>query len=53
MSLTPFSPICFEQIRSKLDPNNANYYSDVQLFIDDCRKLFENAFLFYEVSIII
>lgn len=45
------SPICFEHIRTKLDPNSASHYSDVQLFIDDCRKLFENAFLFYEVSI--
>jgi hypothetical protein len=37
-------------IRDKLDPQNINHYQNVQGFIDDCKLLFANAKLFYEVK---
>lgn len=37
-------------IRDKLDPQNINHYQNVQGFIDDCKLLFANAKLFYEVT---
>jgi hypothetical protein len=44
------SPISLCCIREKLDPNSPQHYSNVQAFINDCRRLFNNAYLFYQVS---
>lgn len=40
-------PISLNCIREKLDPNHMQHYQNVQSFLDDCRLLFTNAFLYY------
>ena len=45
------SPLSLNCIREKLDPNHMHHYQNVQSFIDDCRLLFDNAYLYYTVSL--
>lgn len=40
-----------DMIRNKVDPNSPSRYTDVESFISDVRLMFNNAYLFYRVSI--
>ncbi|CRK89690.1 CLUMA_CG003377, isoform A [Clunio marinus] len=42
------NPISLSCIRKKLDTNHDQHYKSVQSFIDDCRQLFTNAFLYFK-----
>lgn len=49
----PFSPICLEDIRRKLDDNNVNRYRDIQSFVNDVRLIFKNSVLYHNVSLLL
>lgn len=44
-----FSPISLTQIKDKLDPSHQLHYKEIPAFIADAKKLFNNAYLFYQV----
>lgn len=46
-----FRPMTLDMIRNKVDPNSPSRYTDVESFISDVRLMFNNAYLFYRVSI--
>jgi hypothetical protein len=44
------SPISLAEIKGKLNSSNPLYYQEIHPFISDVKRMFSNAFLFYQVS---
>lgn len=42
------SPICLTMIRNKLEMSNNDHYTDVGMFVNDVKRLFNNAYIYYQ-----
>lgn len=45
------NPISLNIIRDRVEKSNPEHYIDISTFIADVKRLFHNAYLFYEVSV--